>query len=183
MKNFKMKKTFLTLVVLAAFISCKNETKSPVMTTPTPPTIAEPILPIEISEFCYQFTKNGDTTACQITVNDAGDFNGYYGWMPSEKDSRLGILTGKNTFGNDTLVANFKYIQEGQVSTEELLFVKSGDKLINLESTVFDKNGNMVMTNRKKLKAGDTLMKVDCAMLKNIVAYIKEDEKHIREAK
>ena len=168
----------------AGCLRCRrqSEPKSPEK-APLTPSTAPPILISEISEFCYQFTKNGDTTSCQLTVNDAGDFNGYYGWIPSEKDSRLGILTGKNNFGNDTLVANFKYIQEGEVSTETLLFVKSGDKLINLVSTVFDKNGNMVMTNKKKLKAGDTLSKVDCAKLKSIVSYIKEDEKHIREAK
>jgi hypothetical protein len=179
-----MKKVLISLALLAALIGCKNESKSP--TTPPStqaPTIVSPQPPLEMTEFCYQFTKNGDTISCQIAVNDAGDFNGYYAWMPSEKDGRLGLLTGKNTFGNDTLVANFKYIQEGEVSTEEMVFVKLGDKLINLESTIFDKNGNMVMTNRKKLKAGDTLLKVDCAKLKNIVTYIKEDEKHIREAK
>jgi hypothetical protein len=128
----------------------------------------------QTGDFCYQFVMNGDTTSCQITMNENNEFKGFYAWKPDGKDGTFGILTGKQS--NDTLVANYKYMQEGQTSTEPLLFVKQGEMLINLVSDEFDNDGRMILTNRKKLKAGDTLKKVDCAKLDGIIKYIKEDK-------
>lgn len=125
-------------------------------------------------ELCYQFTMNGDTTNCQISMAENGDFSGFYAWIPSGKDGTFGILKGK--MNGDTLTANYKYIQEGQTTTEPIIFVKQGDKLINLVSNEFDNDGRMILTNRKKLTAGDVLNKVDCAKLESTINYIKEDK-------
>lgn len=130
----------------------------------------------ETATFCYQYTHNGDTTSCQLTVAENGDFSGYYAVLISEKDGRVGILKGKTPFGKDTLIADFKYSQEGEVATEPLMFVKKGDKLVNLVSEVFDKKGNMVLTDKKKLRAGDALGTVNCTKLKGIIQYIQEEK-------
>jgi hypothetical protein len=166
-----MNKIGLVLMLLVAITGCKNETKS---ADKAP--LATPVSTPKTTELCYQFTRNRDTTTCQLTVNDTGDFTGYYSSTIYEKDGRFGLLKGKTNFGKDTLVADFKYVQEGQIATEEVIFVKSPSKLTNLESTVFDKNGNPVMSDRKKLKAGDALLQVDCAKVKAVVDYIMEKE-------
>ena len=166
-----MNKISLILMLSAVITGCKNETKN---TAKAP--VATPVLTPKTTELCYQFTHNRDTTICQLTVNETGDFRGYYSTTIYEKDGRFGLLTGKTNFGKDTLVADFKYVQEGEIATEELIFVKSPSKLTHLESSVFDKNGNAVMSDRKKLKAGDALQQVDCAKVKAAVNYIKEKE-------
>ena len=43
------------------------------------------------------------------------------------------------------------YIQEGAVATEELIFLKKGDNLVQLVSDIFGKEGRMVLKDRKKL--------------------------------
>jgi hypothetical protein len=173
-----MSKTSVILLFFAVIAGCKNEVKN---TDKAP--VATPVLTPKTTELCYQFTRNRDTTTCQLTVNDAGDFTGYYSTTIYEKDGRFGLLTGKTNFGKDTLVADFKYSQEGEISTEELVFVKSPSGLTNLESTVFDKNGVPVMSDRKKLKAGDALLQLDCGKVKAAINYIKEKESFLNTKK
>jgi hypothetical protein len=131
-------------------------------------------------ENCYQHTMNGDTTSCQLTLSQNGEFTGYYYSAISEKDGSAGILKGKQIAGSDTLLADFKYYQEGMISTEQLMFVKKGDKIFHLESDSFDKEGRMIFSNRKELKVVETLVKVDCDKLKNIIQYIQADEKDLK---
>ncbi len=126
----------------------------------------------ETGENCYQFVMNGDTTSCQMSITETGEVTGFYAWQPDGKDGAFGILKGK--MSGDTLSANYKYMQEGQTTTEPILFVRQGEMLINLVSEAFDKEGRMILKDRKKLKAGDALNKVDCVKLKVIVQYIKE---------
>ncbi len=129
---------------------------------------------LENSPICYQFTMNGDTTSCQISMNENGEIAGFYAWLPNGKDGTIGVLKGK--MNGDTLLADYKYIQEGQTTTEQILFVKQGDKIINLVSEDFDNEGRMILTNLKKLKTGDALNKIDCAILEGIIKYIKEEK-------
>ena len=116
------------------------------------------------STFCYQFDNQGVHIKCQILRAANGEFTGYYTWYIDEKDGTQGVLKGKN-FNSDTLYTEHSYIQEGIVDAEELIFLKKGDNLVQLVSETFDKSGKMVLKDRKKLKAGNTLNKVDCAKL------------------
>lgn len=129
---------------------------------------------------CYQYKKDGETMSCQLSVNEKGDFTGYYAWYIEEKDGTQGVLKGKNSFKSDTLLMTHKYIQEGELATEPLVFVKKGDNLIQLESTEVDKNGKMVFSNKKKLKLGNILTKVDCAKLKAAIQPIQAMEKDFK---
>jgi hypothetical protein len=130
--------------------------------------------------YCYQSKKDGETMSCQLSVNEKGDFTGYYAWYIEEKDGTQGILKGKNSFKSDTLIIEHKYIQEGEMAKESLFFVKKGDNLVHLESTEVDKNGKMVFTNKKKLKLGNTLKKIDCAKLKTDIQPIQAMEKEFK---
>jgi hypothetical protein len=130
--------------------------------------------------YCYQYKKEGETMSCQLSVNEKGDFTGYYAWYIEEKDGTQGILKGKNSFKSDTLFTTHKYIQEGELATEPLVFVKKGDNLIYLESEEVDKNGKMVFTNKKKLKLGNLLTKTDCAKLKSDIQPIQAMEKDFK---
>jgi hypothetical protein len=127
--------------------------------------------------FCYQFNHQGEHTSCQIMSAANGEFNGYYSWYIEEKDGTEGILRGKNSFFGDTLIMEHKYIQEGETATEELMFLKKGDNLTQLISDDFDKEGRMILKNRKKLKVGNTLLKADCAKVEKTIKSAKDMEK------
>jgi hypothetical protein len=126
-------------------------------------------------ETCYLLTMNKDTTSCKLSVAANGDVTGFYSVSIYEKDGSFGIIKGK-LMGSDTVSVNFKYMQEGTVSTEPLLFVIKDNKLINLVSDDFDNDGRMILTNKKKLKMGETLTAVDCDKIKGIVQYINDEK-------
>ena len=126
-------------------------------------------------ETCYLLTMNKDTTSCRLSVAANGDISGFYSVSIYEKDGSFGIIKGK-LIGSDTLLVDFKYMQEGTVSTEPLMFVSKENKLINLVSDDFDNEGRMILTNRKKLKAGESLSVIDCEKIDGIVKYIKEEK-------
>ena len=126
--------------------------------------------------FCYQFNQEGEHSSCQLFTAANGEYSGYYTWYIEGKDGTQGVLKGKN-FNGDTLFAEHSYIQEGIVATEELIFLKKGDNLVQLVSEVFDKQDRMVLKDRKKLKVGNTLTKVDCAKLGKEFEKIQAMEK------
>ncbi len=126
-------------------------------------------------ETCYLMTMNKDTTSCKLSVAANGDISGFYSVSIYEKDGSFGIIKGK-LIGSDTVSVDFKYMQEGTVSTEPLMFVLKDNKLINMVSDEFDNDGRMIMSNHKKLKAGETLIAVDCEKIGGIVKYIKEEK-------
>ena len=126
--------------------------------------------------FCYQYNEKGEQASCQLLTAANGEFTGYYTWHIEEKDGTQGVLKGKN-FNSDTLFIEHSYIQEGSVAIEELVFLKKGDNLVQLVGEIFDKNGKMVLKDRKKLKTGNTLIKVDCAKLSKEFEHIQAMEK------
>ncbi len=126
-------------------------------------------------ETCYLLTMNKDTTSCKISVAANGDISGFYSVSIYEKDGSFGIIKGK-LLGSDTLSVDFKYMQERTVSTEPLMFLVKENKLINLVSDDFDNDGRMILTNKKKLKMGETLTATDCEKIAGIVKYIKEEK-------
>jgi hypothetical protein len=173
-------KNNLFLFIIALYIcACQSPTpKSDAPVTATKATDTTAVLVAQTTPtFCYQFEHQGEHTACQIISAANGEFKGYYSWYIEEKDGTQGILRGKNSFFGDTLIMEHKYIQEGEVSTEELIFLKKGDNLTQLVSDDFDKEGRMILKNRKKLKAGNTLTKADCAKVEKEIKTAKEMEK------
>jgi hypothetical protein len=128
------------------------------------------------SKYCYQFDQQGERIACQIYAAANGEFTGYYTWGIEGKDGTQGVLKGKN-FNSDTLVMEHTYMQEGSVATEEMMLVKKGDNLTQLIGELSEKKGKMVIKDKMKLKAGNTLTKADCAKLAKEFKHVKDMEK------
>jgi hypothetical protein len=128
------------------------------------------------STFCYQFDHQGEHIKCQLFSAANGEFTGYYTWYIEGKDGMHGVLKGKNFF-NDTLLADYTYIQEGYTHTEEIVLLKKGDNLTRLEGEMYEKGGKMVIRDKKKLKASNTLVKADCAKLTKDFKHIRDMEK------
>ncbi len=129
-------------------------------------------------QYCYQFNQQGEHVSCQILTAANGEFSGYYKWYIDGKDGTQGVLKGKN-FNSDTLVMEHTYMQEGAVATEELILLKKGDNVTQLVGELSEKKGKMVIKDKKKLIAGNTLTKVDCAKLTKEFKPVKEMEKDI----
>jgi hypothetical protein len=133
---------------------------------------------IKENVYCYQFNHQGEHTYCHLIVNENGDFHGYYNYFIEEKDGMRGILEGKNSFFNDTLLMDYCYYQEGILAHEPLMFVKKGNDLVNLVSGIFSEEGRMVLDHKDKLKAGNILTSVDCEKIaKEYIQPIMEEEK------
>jgi hypothetical protein len=128
------------------------------------------------TKYCYQYNQQGEHVACQIFTAANGTFSGYYTWYIEGKDGTQGVLKGAN-FNSDTLTVEHTYMQEGSVATEEMILFKKGDNLTQLTGELSKKAGKMVIKDKKKLKAGNTLTKADCAKLSKEFKHVREMEK------
>jgi hypothetical protein len=128
------------------------------------------------TKYCYQYNQQGEHVACQIFTAANGTFSGYYTWYIEGKDGTQGVLKGAN-FNSDTLTVEHTYMQEGSVATEEMILLKKGDNLTQLTGELSKKAGKMVIKDKKKLKAGNTLAKADCTKLSKEFKHVREMEK------
>lgn len=94
-------------------------------------TLTETTLPTTAQNRRYCFlrtegTDNQDTTTVQFSFNEdnvAGEMN----WIPKEKDSRKGVLTG--TILGDEIKAVWSYMQEGMKDSMTVAFKLSPQQL------------------------------------------------------
>lgn len=79
--------------------------------------------------YCFILTEgsaNQDTTTVRLIVN-ANKVDGEMQWIPKEKDSRKGILTG--TISDGEISAVWSYTQEGAKDTMTVAFKLSAQQL------------------------------------------------------
>lgn len=79
--------------------------------------------------YCFRRTEgtgNQDTTIVQFTVN-VDRIEGTMNWIPKEKDSRKGILTG--TISDHEIKAVWSYIQEGMKDSMVVAFKLTPQRL------------------------------------------------------
>ena len=166
---------FLCLLILSV-CACQSPATKPAEASAPQKAEPTPQIAATTPTFCYQFNQNGEHVSCQLLSAANGEFSGYYSWYIDGKDGTYGVLKGKNFF-SDTLIAEHTYMQEGSVASEEIVFMKKGDNLIQLVGELVDKGGKMVIKNMRKLKAENTLTKVDCAAIDKDFENIKAMEK------
>ncbi len=169
-----MKKLMFFLLLTTA-VACKNQTDTAKTPPPPPPPAAKE------STQCFQYKFNKDLTSCQITTDDKGAFvSGYMDWTPYEKDGGHGILKNGKMEGN-MLTADWTYMIEGTVQTEEIYLKVEADKITTMSGElVEDKSGKLVAKNKAELKADEVLSKVDCSTLASTIEYIKSIETQLK---
>ncbi|PRD48425.1 hypothetical protein [Sphingobacterium haloxyli] len=78
--------------------------------------------PVQNKPYCFirtEGTGQQDTTKVRFTIN--GDkVEGEMSWIPKEKDSRKGVLTG--TISNNEITALWNYMQEGMRDSIRMAF-------------------------------------------------------------
>ena len=163
-----MKKVIQSLFCIGIlFSACQNAPK----TTDAVTTTATPTTTVNASTTCYEMRIGRDITAIEM-VWTGDEMSGYYAWEPYEKDSGRGSLKGKKE--GDMVTAIFNYMIEGSIQSEEVVFKMVGDKLIQGRGELDDKTAVLMIKDKTKLTWGDTLSKVDCAVIKEPIARAQD---------
>jgi hypothetical protein len=186
--------SYLLCAVLMT-LGCKNpsERQQTVETPPLATQIPKPVASIEPDTLkppivgastttCYQLVNNNkDTYSCQITTRATANpyVNGYFDWSPYQKDGGHGKLTNMRD-DRGMLVADFVYMIEGSVQTEEVYFVLAGDKLTKMRTELVEKGKKLVAKEPKKLSPDVILKKVDCVQLDGVIKGIKGIEDKLK---
>lgn len=70
---------------------------------------------------CYKLMEGPDMTELSLTIENDSKVTGIYNWIPSEKDAKMGNLSG--TLVEGTIKATYTFMQEGEEGKEELTIV------------------------------------------------------------
>jgi hypothetical protein len=166
-----MKKTLFALLCLA-FAACQNNTPpppaAPAAETTEPRSGGKPMT----KTTCYEMkTPGGDLTAIELTL--VGDeASGFYAWEPKEKDSAHGMFKGMKS--GDQITAEFVYMIEGSIQTEEVVFKMAGDKLLKGNGELEEKSGKLVIKDKSKLTWEESFSPTDCANIQAPIARAVE---------
>ncbi|MEO6980367.1 MAG: hypothetical protein ABI113_18385 [Mucilaginibacter sp.] len=90
---------------------------------------------------CFLLTegkKNQDSTTIELAIKN-NKVTGQMNWLPYQKDSRKGTLTG--TAKGDTINAVWSFMQEGMTDSIELKLVLNGNRLLQKPLTFDTKTG------------------------------------------
>lgn len=93
---------------------------------------------VATSSLCFIRTDRRDTTNLEMLIKGS-KITGQMDWMPFEKDSRKGSLSG--TIKNDSISAVWSFMQEGMKDTLALKFLIKGDKLMQKPLKLNTKTG------------------------------------------
>lgn len=104
----------------------------------------------ENTEFCFLKNENNDVTKVILNIND-DQITGTMDWVPFEKDSARGKLTGK-LLTNGEMDLLYDYTIEGSHQTETKIMKIADDRLYIKHGELEDKkyNGNLTYKDREK---------------------------------
>ena len=154
-----LKHTVYLLVCCSFFVVSCGQDANTEKTSATNTTGQEPT--------CYSEEVGGDLTVAQLK-QDEGKITGYYAWIPKEKDSGRGSLVG--TIKGNQINAQYTYLIEGAVQTEEVIFKLEGNILTQGLGELVDKaDGVLGIKDPTKLTWQDPMKKVDCKTVKRAI--------------
>ena len=115
--------------------------------------------------FCFKATFNQDVTNIQLIILD-NKVTGFMNWVPYQKDSARGTLTGtKNADGELDLL--YDYMIEGSQQTETKLMKIENEKLWIKQGELSDPkyDGHLVYKDVSQANYGESIDKADCKSL------------------
>ena len=158
-----MKYSFLVLFLAVIIIaSCNNVPKKSTEITTVKDTVktAENKIMIPVSS-CYSSTTGKDTVTLKVEVFP-NVVTGKLSYKFYEKDSNKGEFDGQ--FHGDTLLADYKFMSEGKLSTRQVIFLIKNNVAREGYGKMEEKNGKMVFKDMKgvSFETGLALNKVEC---------------------
>lgn len=112
--------------------------------------------------FCFKNSLNQDITDIKLVISGA-NINGIMNWIPYQKDSARGTLTGtKNT--NGELDLRYDYLIEGSQQSETKIMKIENEKLWIKKGELIDpkNDGHLIYKDLSQAKYGDAIDKSDC---------------------
>jgi hypothetical protein len=154
-----MKNLFYSLLFLLSLAACQNSGTPDGQAEQTDSTTVEEEAPVATTS-CYIHAVGQDTTWVQLTITVDGSVSGTYDWIPYEKDSARGTLSGKKE--GDLLKLTYDYMIEGSQQQEEKLMKLTGDQLADGEGELVEGEGGMLKLKDPASVAFQPMTKVDC---------------------
>ncbi len=127
MKYFNLS---LILISLLAAACTSNNTKTESKDADSPDSSTLKTAVATDTSRCFlliEGTKNQDSTTIELSIKN-NKVTGQMNWLPYQKDSRRGTLTG--TAKGDTINAVWSFMQEGMKDTIGLKLILNGNQLM-----------------------------------------------------
>lgn len=120
------------LVLVSIFVKRSHSIPVSNSTVPEPVVVATS----ENQELCFSKNFNGDITEAKITINN-GNVSGTFNWIPIEKDSARGTVSG-TVDANGEMNLIYDYMIEGAHQTEEKVMKIENGKLLIKHGELLD---------------------------------------------
>jgi len=152
------------LLFITCLIACQSNT------TQQAPEVDQPSITIEPEEtaltetYCFVLSygvdpKYQDTTTANLTIVGS-NVTGTYDWIPAEKDSARGVLTG--TKNGDIITAIYDYVIEGSKQREEKIFKMEVNQLLVKRGELHEVDGVLKLKNPEIAKFSEIIPRVIC---------------------
>ena len=142
--------------------SCNNEPKksTEILTVEDTVKTVENKIMIPASS-CYSSITGKDTVTLKVEIFP-NVVTGKLSYKFNEKDSNKGEFDGQ--FHGDTLLADYKFMSEGQLSARQVIFLIKNNVAREGYGKMEEKNGKMVFKDMKgvSFETGMALNKVEC---------------------
>lgn len=100
-----------------------------------------------------------DTTTVKLTII-GNEVTGRYDWIPAEKDSARGTLTG--TIKNGIITAIYDYMIEGNNQKEEVVFKMEVNQLLVKKGKLEEIGGILKLKNPETAEFSEAIPRVIC---------------------
>ena len=159
-----MKYTSLSFILLSAIagLSCTNQATESAQTDPVADTMKAVENKIQVPEaICYTNITAKDTVRLKVEIFP-NVVTGSLTYQFLEKDKNQGEFKGQLL--GDTLIAEYKFLSEGVLSTREIVFLLKDSIAIEGYGSLEEQNQKMVFKDGKNLNfdKGLILKKVPC---------------------
>lgn len=157
----------LALLISISFLACQNNTttqKEAINNSLATEPVTEPEETMLTATYCFISSYGTDvnykdTTAVRLVI--IGDeVTGTYDWLPAEKDSARGTLTGN--IKNGIITAIYDYMIEGSKQKEEVIFKMEVNQLLVKKGELEEVGDLLKLKNPAEAKFSEVIPRVIC---------------------
>ena len=159
-----MKNVLFVAFVAFAWLGCQNPTTTnePTETAPAPPTVPSNAA-TNPEKMCFRLlegTKSQDTTHLELTIIGT-EVSGKMDWVPHEKDSARGTITGK--INGNVITGIYNYMIEGSQQSEEVAFQMGKGQIMRKRGELTETApGQLVFKDVEKARFTDVFTQIPC---------------------
>lgn len=139
-----MKKLLFMAACLMALASCQNSgtTDASGTAAAADTTATQAAEPAAAQPSCFLLAEGKDSTWVSLVIAADGTVTGSYDWIPWEKDSSIGTLSGKQE--GELLKLVYDYVIEGSNQRQEVLLKLAGGQLSEAQGELIEGEGGLL---------------------------------------